>query len=212
MFDCVYCNKQFKKGAILRDHLNIHTNNRVYKCETCGASYYFKKHLNVHIKKHGPPAYECCGYKFYLKDKYTRHKKVCGRKFECECGLIYKKEKCYLKHLKEHIIQGEELLEKSINKNVPVVKKRNNFCKLGRGKIQVSFSDQKIPAEYEIVDFSGKKFVKCTKCYKFLQSTNIFRTHYRMQHISDSNYKCKCGQIYKYKKHLDEHLQKCDNF
>lgn len=211
MRKCEYCNKEFKKPSVLRDHINTHTKNRVYKCTECEASYYFKKHLNAHAKKHGPPAYECCGYKFYLKDKYDRHKKVCSRTFECVCGKIYFKEKCYEKHLEMHIMEVEKSLIGIFKKNIPHEKNKKESFKESSGKIMISTLDRKYPADYEVVVVNGAKYIKCSKCCKYLRSKNIFRVHYKVQHLLAKDYKCKCGKEYKYKKNLMEHLKSCIN-
>jgi len=52
-FSCEVCGKQIETQAKLIDHLNVHTGNRPYKCETlgCGKSFTGKGQLYQHMKK-----------------------------------------------------------------------------------------------------------------------------------------------------------------
>ena len=48
---CKQCHKMFTKLSILRDHINTHTGDRPYVCDTCGKTFANKANRKAHIRQ-----------------------------------------------------------------------------------------------------------------------------------------------------------------
>lgn len=50
-FTCLVpdCRKEFKKVANMRDHIRVHTDEKPFGCEVCGAHFSQRSNLNKHL-------------------------------------------------------------------------------------------------------------------------------------------------------------------
>ena len=76
-FKCATCNKGFRSAAHLKEHMSMHTTERPYLCQYCGAAFKTqpvqKKHiLTLHIK---PKTHVCtvCCLQFNTKNALQKH-------------------------------------------------------------------------------------------------------------------------------------------
>ncbi|ODV82330.1 uncharacterized protein CANTADRAFT_45374 [Suhomyces tanzawaensis NRRL Y-17324] len=51
---CKICNKQFKRPSSLQTHYNMHTGEKIYKCEwkECGKLFSVKSNMTRHYRLH----------------------------------------------------------------------------------------------------------------------------------------------------------------
>ena len=105
---CPHCGEAFQAGRGFTAHVNRHTNNRQFACETCGKSFLVHSHLKEHAKRHTLPYFcdncelrfgsdttlkdhrriehdqvpiKCrhgCGWTCWQKTSRNRHEKSCG--------------------------------------------------------------------------------------------------------------------------------------
>ena len=90
---CPFCQEEFYDLTTFQCHVNRHTNNRPFACETCGKAFLtsrdLKKHLDVHLLPH---QCDICEKKFSSKGVLEDHmRKHAGVKLECRhnCGHSY---------------------------------------------------------------------------------------------------------------------------
>ncbi|XP_064595243.1 transcription factor E4F1-like [Liolophura sinensis] len=77
---CEICGNKFKEASVLKTHMLIHTNERLFPCTVDGCSYSFKTKgsLTRHLRRHtGEKPYSCnlCGRSFSESGALTRHLK-----------------------------------------------------------------------------------------------------------------------------------------
>ncbi|XP_008483920.1 zinc finger protein 678-like isoform X2 [Diaphorina citri] len=104
-FQCKVCDRAFFDVYNLKLHMRIHTGEKKYVCETCGASFVHWGSLNIHNYSHINAQFVCsfCGNTYknpksldsHIRNSHTNRKKsicdVCGKEFKME------------KRLKEHM-------------------------------------------------------------------------------------------------------------
>uniref|UniRef100_A0A672NHQ0 C2H2-type domain-containing protein n=1 Tax=Sinocyclocheilus grahami TaxID=75366 RepID=A0A672NHQ0_SINGR len=75
LYNCPVCDKQFKIKQNMLDHQTLHTGEKPYCCEICGAFYSCERYLKNHQKSHIEKTYE---YLCELCDKRTSFCSVCS--------------------------------------------------------------------------------------------------------------------------------------
>eukprot|EP00914_Ancora_sagittata_P018278 GHVO01036131.1.p1 GENE.GHVO01036131.1~~GHVO01036131.1.p1 ORF type:complete len:219 (-),score=13.99 GHVO01036131.1:215-871(-) len=86
----------------------MHTKQRSFICQECGASFLRASHFNYHMKKHqGPPTVPCqhCNMRFYRKSDLKRHliKHTQERPFPCpQCDKKFTRVQYLRDHLHTH--------------------------------------------------------------------------------------------------------------
>lgn len=124
VWPCNKCSYQAASKSDYIKHLTTHSSQQPFKCSICDLAYKTRTNLNVHMKSHSLPKYECeiCQKKFYEKYRYKRHIwlheeselslksvdnftcKICGRRFT-SCKTLAKHQ---LVHVQENYKVGSQ--------------------------------------------------------------------------------------------------------
>jgi len=108
IYQCEYCDKQFKSRYKVRAHTKIHTEERAFGCDICGASYRRREHLIRHYRNHtNDRPYVCleCGKSYMRAEHLKRHSyDHTGEKpFECPvCPKAFTRHDRLIKHSLVH--------------------------------------------------------------------------------------------------------------
>ena len=108
IYQCEYCEKQFKTREKVRCHTRIHTEDRNFHCEICGRSYRRREHLVRHYRRHtNDRPYVCveCGKAYMRAEHLKRHSYFhSGEKpFECAvCDRSFARHDRLIKHSLVH--------------------------------------------------------------------------------------------------------------
>ena len=108
IYQCEYCEKQFKTREKVRCHTRIHTEDRNFHCEICGRNYRRREHLVRHYRRHtNDRPYQCvlCGKSYMRAEHLKRHSYFhSGEKpFECAvCDKAFARHDRLIKHSLVH--------------------------------------------------------------------------------------------------------------
>ena len=83
---CPHCGEAFQAGRAFTAHVNRHTDNRQFSCETCGKSFLVESHLKEHTKSHTLP-YFCdeCDSRFGSHESMKAHRRIVHEQEQIEC-------------------------------------------------------------------------------------------------------------------------------
>lgn len=98
IYQCEYCEKQFKTREKVRCHTRIHTEDRNFHCEVCGRSYRRREHLVRHFRRHtNDRPYLCveCGKAYMRAEHLKRHSYFHSGEKPFECGSC---DKAFARH------------------------------------------------------------------------------------------------------------------
>lgn len=107
---CERHNKPFKQRQKIARHLQVHTNNKPFRCDVCGHSFGEMHVLRQHMRVHsGEKPYECkvCGKRFAVSTALSVHMRThTGEKpLMCKfpgCGKRFSESSNLAKHMKTH--------------------------------------------------------------------------------------------------------------
>ena len=108
IYQCEYCEKQFKTREKVRTHTKIHTEERAFSCDICGSKYRRREHLVRHYRRHtNERPYQCleCGKSYMRAEHLKRHSyDHSGEKpFECsQCPKAFTRHDRLIKHSLVH--------------------------------------------------------------------------------------------------------------
>lgn len=108
VYQCEYCEKQFKSRDKVRIHTKIHTEERAFTCDICDARYRRREHLVRHYRAHtNERPYQCleCGKSYMRAEHLKRHSyDHTGEKpFECPiCPKAFIRHDRLIKHSLVH--------------------------------------------------------------------------------------------------------------
>eukprot|EP00092_Neocalanus_flemingeri_P029541 GFUD01032084.1.p1 GENE.GFUD01032084.1~~GFUD01032084.1.p1 ORF type:complete len:464 (-),score=93.06 GFUD01032084.1:57-1448(-) len=106
---CEICGKTFVLNSDLINHMYIHSEEKKFKCEECGASFHQKRVLGEHKLKHKVKrgtytgaSTVCCGKVFTSKQRLKLHVQVVHenqKPFECEeCKKLFARQDTLRQH------------------------------------------------------------------------------------------------------------------
>ena len=84
---CPHCGEAFgPHSQNFRAHVNRHTDNRQFGCDTCGKSFLVERHLKSHMKRHTLP-YFCdkCDLRFGSSDALKDHTRIVHEQVQLFC-------------------------------------------------------------------------------------------------------------------------------
>ena len=107
---CFLCQKTYVSKYTLKEHMKIHNGEKNFSCDVCDHKSYTKKSIEIHRRKHFPPAFKCdvCDKKFKHKISLNRHLKVHEVQHKCDfcCYQINDPQKL-IQHRKTHVFMCE---------------------------------------------------------------------------------------------------------
>lgn len=206
-YSCDICNMGFKKLIDYTFHIQIHSEDKLYKCPLCqfvtDKGYLVKSHLySVHeqFKK-----YKCevCNKGFAIFTHFQEHKYFhTGEKpFQCDvCGQKF----MYTRYLNSHKVQmhitGQKEIQCKICKKMYSHRNSlNTHMKSHTGVVSVCdvcgktfSSNEKLRLHYRI--HTGEKPYKCDYCDKTFK-TSSYRAEHERIHTGEKPYECPyCGK------------------
>jgi uncharacterized Zn-finger protein len=187
-FQCIQCEKSFKRISHLRDHEKVHTGERPYKCTECDKAFTQSGHLRRHEKTHtGEKSFKCdhCDKAFAESWDLKIHERTHSgeRPFQCgQCEKAFKR----ISHLRDHekVHTGE----------------RPYKC----AKCDKAFVQSGILRKHERTH-TGEKPYKCEKCEKVFNQISHLRDHEKV-HTCERPYQCDhCDKAFTQSSHLRRH-------
>uniref|UniRef100_A0A1Y1K5I5 Uncharacterized protein n=1 Tax=Photinus pyralis TaxID=7054 RepID=A0A1Y1K5I5_PHOPY len=97
-YECHICERRFKQKCQLRDHFNVHTGDKPYKCDFCNPVRGFTQtsSLYVHIRRVHAVVMKNCIWEVYSKNGSC-----------IICSEIFDKHSHMFQHLKDHYLKKE---------------------------------------------------------------------------------------------------------
>ena len=105
---CTVCNKQFRRQSYLKEHILIHTGEKLHQCNVCDKSFTLKGKLNRHMLTHtGKKSYKftICNKGFTQRNHLMRHLPSHTGENPVKCDKCVKKiteTRTLHEHLKSH--------------------------------------------------------------------------------------------------------------
>ena len=106
-FECSYCGRTFTQNFTLNKHMQLHTGQFSYYCESCRKGFNNSGNYKAHIRAHEGLKYHCeyCSKTYMDKQKLKYHMSVHTGQYKfkcntCEKGFNIASE--YNTHLKSH--------------------------------------------------------------------------------------------------------------
>ncbi|XP_065225432.1 zinc finger protein 391-like isoform X2 [Planococcus citri] len=202
-FHCQVCNKQFAYKRSLSAHGLVHSEEKPYKCRTCGTR--FKNYQNklsheqrMHVEK---ACFECavCGKKYSYKESLFTHLKLHSTPFSCQiCSKSFARKD----HLRQHQRMHSE--EKCYKCGICDARYKHNRHKVRHERTHdgpcfecadcgKKFSCKDNLTKHVKVHFGVKPF-SCQKCGKKFTRKGSLTQHQRT-HTKEKPLKCRiCNQ------------------
>ncbi|CAG9817303.1 unnamed protein product [Phaedon cochleariae] len=192
---CTICHKLISSYK-LKDHLNSHTKERPYECQTCGETFRFKsslgRHKFLHMEK---KPHEChiCGRGFIQAPTLTDHIRTHYGEKSCMCNICGKgfvTKHALGNHINMHKMDDKKRIKDSTYKKCEECNK--------------SFSSSSGLKQHMQIHFD-KKFL-CSECGKKFSTKNLLYSHMKT-HSGVKPYSCSiCSKTFAQKSSLNKHL------
>ncbi|KAK5650088.1 hypothetical protein RI129_001117 [Pyrocoelia pectoralis] len=201
-YECHICEKRFKQKCQLRDHFNVHTGDKPYKCDFCNPVRGFTQtsSLYVHFRRVHAVVMKNCVWEVYSKngsclicsdvfDKHShmfKHVKDHYMKKEFECQECHKKFNMSC-HYKVHDIDPEEMRNLLSEENLEMDEEDESDIEQEttlESMLIPNVDDDKIDSDTDSSNAADKlsgcddsKPSKCTKCKKTFPNKQQLRFH-----------------------------------
>ncbi|KAL5022190.1 hypothetical protein ScPMuIL_001345 [Solemya velum] len=191
-YSCDLCSKSFTgKESLYHHKRGMHSDDKPYKCEQCGASFNFNHSYKLHLLKHsGQRPYTCgeCGKTYLTANHLKIHTEaVHGNKknYSCHfCGRLFS----YTTSLKMHVMShtGE----------------RPYQC----GQCTQRFiNSHSLKYHMESHHSTGERF-ECDVCGKSYKTAFLMKSHRRRHTAAGTRFMCDvCGRQFMFRSTLDAH-------
>ncbi|XP_075159011.1 uncharacterized protein LOC142232179 [Haematobia irritans] len=217
------CDRKFFRRCVLMDHISLHINPEIHKCDICGKSSTTKHNLKLHKQvMHGTlNQFECeiCHRQFNQKPTLDRHllTHVIGeKKYFCkECDKGYVLEVQLNSHIKTvhgvdcvcdqcgRTFHGANSLKKHLMDHAGIPK-RKYPCDVCGTLLNTNNNLRRHKAAYH---HDGSTAYICSLCGKVSSSENALRAHKKRVHEENKKHKCTyCDKAFKRPKDLREHV------
>ncbi|XP_013114957.1 transcription factor grauzone-like [Stomoxys calcitrans] len=217
------CDRKFYRRCVLMDHISLHINPEIHKCDICGKSSTTKHNLKLHKQvMHGTlNQFECdvCHRLFNQKPTLDRHllTHVKGEnQFFCkECGKGYVLEVQLNSHIKTvhgvdcvcdqcgRTFHGANALKKHLMDHAGIPK-RKYPCDICGAQLNTNNNLRRHKAAYH---HDGSTAYICSVCGKVSSSENALKAHKKRVHEENKKHKCTyCDKAFKRPKDLREHI------
>uniref|UniRef100_A0A6P7GQV6 Gastrula zinc finger protein XlCGF7.1-like isoform X4 n=1 Tax=Diabrotica virgifera virgifera TaxID=50390 RepID=A0A6P7GQV6_DIAVI len=112
---CEICCKMFSRKGNLKEHMKIHTEDKLFLCEICSKTFsrrhYLKEHMRIHTGDK-PFTCETCSYRFSRKSSLKTHMRIhteeihTGKSFTCKiCTKEFPHNSVLRVHMKIHTVR-----------------------------------------------------------------------------------------------------------
>lgn len=231
-FNCVHqercylkcCERKFYRRCIYVEHLRLHLNPDLYKCDICGRKSTSKHNLILHkqvVHSATKGQHECkvCNRRFNQKGTLTRHMVVhaTGNKDNIcpECGKGYVLSVQLKTHMKTahsvdricdqcgKTVHGVSALRQHLREHAGI-KKPKWPCEICGSELisRNSLNRHKLSYHHD-----GSTVYVCKECGKTAASENALLLHKKHVHEAERKFKCTyCQKAFKKNKVLQEHI------
>lgn len=222
----ICCERRFSKRCDVYEHIQLHLDPDVFKCNICGKcstnSRNLAKHVrDLHTEEGKKRPFECsiCHKHFQNKTKLRTHMEVheSGRDHICsECGKGFPSENRRRTHERmvhnvdricEHCgitVHGIYALKQHLLLEHEGVKKPKWPC--DQCDVQLH-SHSSLKRHKQLRHHDGTTAYICSDCGKVFPSQSAIHSHKRLVHIMERRHKCEiCQKAFKFPKSLREHL------
>ncbi|KAI8124146.1 Zinc finger protein 208 [Lucilia cuprina] len=218
------CERTFYRRCALVEHIRLHINPEIYKCDICGKPSSNKYGLKLHkraLHAETQQTFECeiCQKIFKQKQNFERHKLIhaTGNKdFKCEeCGKTYVLEvqlKAHVKLVHNDIrvcdqcgktLHGIGALKKHLKEHAGIEKPKFPCDECGT----ILASSTNLKQHKAAYHNDGSTVFVCSICGKVSGSERGLMHHRRYVHEKEKKYKCPhCDKGFKRPKDLQEHV------
>lgn len=140
--------KKYRHAKSLREHLDKHSNVKLYQCNQCDSSFGYLSSLQNHMKLHEPKKFRCeiCEKAFGTNSQLKYHIRVHANERRYMCPHCPDKRYFQKSHLMQHMNKHSE---------------RNFICEL----CTTEFRNKQSYNHHMNLHYNGKKF-KCSMCEK----------------------------------------------
>lgn len=216
---CVCCSEKFSDRTLLLEHEKQHMQSGHLLCSLCPEKFESGLLLAMHVKNHVTHSgYICqyCGKDYAEIGSMRRHLQVAHIGHRVQCPICHKKLKGHLsEHLRTHekdrpheCTECGQRFTQSTQLNV------HRRCHTGARPYPCRICKRCFTHSNALMlhirRHTGEKPFACAMCPLSFSQLPHMKAHMRNIHGKEKAYKCqKCGQFYKLKVHLENHVKTC---
>ena len=210
-YQCLTCQRWFSKRYHLKNHISIHSREKLFKCDMCAREYTNRGNLDRHIRvnHNNERQHVCtiCGKSFsqlnILRQHYAVHSTE--RPFPCEiCGKAFKTKEYLALHKMCHLPKSErpKRTYKSVRKKQKKPQKPCVCTECGKHSNTIALHLSHMRTH------SGDRPFACSICNKKFSFQQSLKSHMYL-HTGEKPYKCDiCGMSFRQIGHLKGEFQR----